>query len=277
MSCTIGRSRTLGLNSSGDVRTRFEKRGRGLRPLADEESALMRFDWLAAGVHVKQREAAFLRRGLRVIPARFERRSGFRRETRGLAGLLDLAGKDMRDERFGRRIGGVEHDQPARAEHGFEPAAKRIGHAGPGCIGAAEAVNQRRRELGRRHRGFERADRGVHRFVQAHAGDRTGVRLWRIAGGNGERLHVRIEHAARLDLVPVVIFGVDPEHRDRRHAVLGPHLLGESNRGQRFQQREEWSAEETGLLAGDDGNGLADREVGQLPRSPHLRRRELRC
>ena len=82
------------------------------------------------------------------------------------------------------------------------------------------------------------------------------MRLWRIAGGDSERLHVRIEHAARLDLVPVVIFGVDPEHRDRRHAVLGWYLLGESKRGQRFQEREEWSAEETGLLTRDNGNGL---------------------
>ena len=75
------------------------------------------------------------------------------------------------------------------------------------------------------------------------------MRLRRIAGGDGERLHVGIEDAARLDLVPVVILGVDPEHRDRRHAVLGAHLLGEANRGQRLQQREEWSAEETRLLA----------------------------
>ena len=82
------------------------------------------------------------------------------------------------------------------------------------------------------------------------------MRVRRIAGGDGERLHLGIEHAARLDLVPVVIFGIDPEHRDRRHAVLGSHLLGQPNRGERFQQREEWSAEETGLLPGDDGNGL---------------------
>jgi hypothetical protein len=55
----------------------------------------MRFDRLAAGIHVKQREAAFLRGGLCVIPARFEGRSGFRGETCGLPGLLDLAGKDV--------------------------------------------------------------------------------------------------------------------------------------------------------------------------------------
>ncbi len=82
------------------------------------------------------------------------------------------------------------------------------------------------------------------------------MRLRRIASGDRERFHLRIEHAARLDLVPVVIFGVDPEHRDGRDAVFGFHLLSESKRSERLEKREEWSAEQSGLLSGDDRDGL---------------------
>jgi hypothetical protein len=95
-----------------------------------------------------------------------------------------------------------------------------------------------------------------YRLVEPDAGDGTGVPLRGIAGGDGERFHGRIEDTARLDLVPVVVFGVDPEHGDRRHTVLGSHLLGEAKRGQCFQEREEWSAKQAGLLTCDNGNGL---------------------
>ena len=89
-----------------------------------------------------------------------------------------------------------------------------------------------------------------------NAGDRAGVCLRRIASSDGKRFHLRIEHAARLDLVPVVIFGVDPEDRDGRDAMFGLHLLGESERGERFQKREERPAEQSGLLPCDNGNRL---------------------
>ena len=76
--------------------------------------------------------------------------------------------------------------------------------------------------------------RGVDRLVQTNARHRSGMRVRRIAGGDGERLHLGIEHAARLDLVPVVVLGVDPEHRDRRDPVLGSHLFREANRVSAF-------------------------------------------
>ena len=61
----------------------------------------------------------------------------------------------------------------------------------------------------------------------------------------------------RPDFVPVVIFGVDPEDGDGRHLVVARDLLGELERGERLEQREQRSAEEPGLLAGDDGDRLA--------------------
>ena len=53
-----------------------------------------------------------------------------------------------------------------------------------------------------------------------------------------------------------MILGVDPEHGDHGDAVLARHLLRQLHRRQRFQKREQRSAEETGLLAGDDDDGL---------------------
>jgi hypothetical protein len=53
-----------------------------------------------------------------------------------------------------------------------------------------------------------------------------------------------------------VIFGIDPEHGDSRHAMLGAHLFGKTNRRDRLQQREQRPAEETSLLSGDDGDRL---------------------
>jgi hypothetical protein len=59
-----------------------------------------------------------------------------------------------------------------------------------------------------------------------------------------------------------VILRVDPEHGDGRYLVIARHLLGELDRGQRLEQREERSAEEPGLLAGDDRDGFA---IGEQP------------
>ena len=84
----------------------------------------------------------------------------------------------------------------------------------------------------------------------------------RIAGGDGQRLHLRIEDVTRLDLVPVVVLGIDPEHRDGRDPVLGLYLFRKANRGEGLQQREERSAEEPGLLTGDEGDGLRIPESG---------------
>jgi hypothetical protein len=63
---------------------------------------------------------------------------------------------------------------------------------------------------------------------------------------------IAIEDAARFHFVPVVIFGVDPEHGDGWDLVLDPHAFGELDCGQRFEQREEWAAKQASLLTGDD-------------------------
>ena len=85
-------------------------------------------------------------------------------------------------------------------------------------------------------------------------GDGVSGRLRRQA--DRARLELVVEHRARPDLVPVVVFGLDPEDRDGRHLVLPRHLVGELERRQGLEQREQRTAEETRLLSGQDRDGL---------------------
>jgi hypothetical protein len=61
-----------------------------------------------------------------------------------------------------------------------------------------------------------------------------------------------------------VIFGIDPEHRHRRHLVFGGDPFGQFERGEGLEQREQRSAEQSGLLAGDDGDGPGVDELLRL-------------
>ena len=54
------------------------------------------------------------------------------------------------------------------------------------------------------------------------------VRAGDVADRDGSRRLVSIEDVARLHLVPVVILGVDPEHGNGGHVMLGPHAFGEA-------------------------------------------------
>ena len=70
------------------------------------------------------------------------------------------------------------------------------------------------------------------------------------------------------------IFGVNHHIRDMAdrfaalgYAVVAPNARRQLERRQRFEQREERTAEQPGLLAGDDGDGVRVRE-----QSTHLHR-----
>ena len=101
---------------------------------------------------------------------------------------------------------------------------------------------------------FELVERRQDRIVEPDRRDRPRVHHQLAGQRDGARRQRLVEDRARPDLVPVVIFRVDPEDRDRGHAVLARDLLGELERRQRLEQRVERPAEEPGLLAGDDGD-----------------------
>ena len=92
----------------------------------------------------------------------------------------------------------------------------------------------------------------MHRVVQSNACYGSLSRFWRSTNCQLSEVQVAVEHAARSNFVPVVIFRVDPEHRDRRDAVVRCNALCQLNRRQRLEQREQRTAKESCLLACDD-------------------------
>ena len=92
----------------------------------------------------------------------------------------------------------------------------------------------------------------LHRAVQSHARHWSLSRIWRSTNCQLSEVQVAVEHAARSDFVPVVIFRIDPEHRDRRDAVVFCNALGQLNRCQRLEQCEQRTAKESRLLACDN-------------------------
>ena len=105
----------------------------------------------------------------------------------------------------------------------------------------------------------DRPNRGVQRDLR----DGRGVSRPRGGRPTVTRFELLVEHRARPDLVPVVVFGLDPEDRDGRHLVLPRHLVGELERRQGFEQREQRTAEETRLLSGQDRDRL---RIGEMRR-----------
>ena len=130
----------------------------------------------------------------------------------------------------------------------------------PGAYAGRTISVQPRRELGGRQRLNERLG-GVGDVVGPF--ERADGPL---AGALGRRgrddasAQLRVEHRARPDLFPVVVFRVDPEHRHRRDAVLARHALGQPDGRGRLEQRENGPAEQPGLLPGDDRDGAGLRE-----------------
>ena len=72
-----------------------------------------------------------------------------------------------------------------------------------------------------------------------------------------------VEDGTRPDFFPVVILGVNPEDGDGGDVVIARHLLGKLERGERLEEREQRSAEESRLLTGENGDRSL---IGEQPR-----------
>src|SRR5690606_37486752 len=108
----------------------------------------------------------------------------------------------------------------------------------------------------RRQRAFEFVDGGADLLVERQRGDGQSARAVDIRKRDGFRLEVGVEDGAAADLVPVMVLGIDPEDRDRRHAVFGGGSPGELQRGDGLEQRQKRAAEHARLLAGDDRHAV---------------------
>ena len=92
------------------------------------------------------------------------------------------------------------------------------------------------------------------RVVESDGRDGNGIGARSGGKRNGSWGKVSVEDRTRSDLFPVVIFRVDPENGDGGNLMIARDLVGELERGDGLQQREQRPAEEPRLLAGDDCN-----------------------
>src|SRR5207244_4978411 len=124
------------------------------------------------------------------------------------------------------RIGRVVHDEATTAEHAFEETSEGVRHPDARRVGGAQVSQKRVAEFGGRKNLLQFDQNAVNLLV-----DRNGGNWDRIARstGKGDRSwrHLGVEHRTRSNFVPVVIFGLNPEDRDRGDAVLARDLLSE--------------------------------------------------
>ncbi len=111
----------------------------------------------------------------------------------------------------------------------------------------------------------ELLERAGHAVVEAPRSNRN-TRGSRIAFETyANRLVVAAAHVAVIDLGPVVIFGLQPEHRHTRNAaLLGEPACGRHDSG-RFVDRERGACEQPYLLPGEHGRRAAARKQLEMP------------
>ena len=188
--------------------------------------------------------------------------AGRARQPRRRAAQLELALEYRLHQRLGRRIRSIEYDQSVAAEQCVEPAAECRGDPRAGRVCSGQSVQRGSGKLRRRQRLAQLVETLADRRGQTHRRHRQ-ARLRRRAQVEPAQLELAVEHAARADLVQVVILGIDPENGHGRDAVVGLDAARQRNCGERLEQREERTAEQTGLLPGDDGHRAGIRQASR--------------
>jgi hypothetical protein len=243
--------------------------------IADGETGAGALDRLARRAQREEGGAVGAGRHLGLVAAGVERLAGGAGQPRRLAWRRQLAREQGRRERLGRWIGGVVDDEPERSEQVIHPAGEGTRQRHAVDVVAAEAGEQVVGELGGRERlaeGGERGSGGAGR--QGQRRDRTRPGAGRGADADRLRRQLGVEHRTLGHLVPVVILGIHPEHRDRRHSVRGFDVARQLDGSERLEQGERRPAEGAGLLAGGDDDGVRIAEPcgrgagggGRLPR-----------
>ena len=194
------------------------------------------------------------------LPQAIARGSGQRRAR---AGAADLAGEQIRGERLGGRVGGVEDHQPVFAEQAFQPRGERGHEPAPVRVRAAEIPQHLGREIRLRQGRGQRVESRLDPAAETYrGGGGAGPRV--DLQGHGRECLVGVEHAAGPDLVEIVVFRVDPEDRDRGDAEVALDASGQPDRGDRLQERIQRPSEEARLLARDhrDRPGVVETRGG---------------
>ena len=179
---------------------------------------------------------------LGVVATLFEQLAAFEESGFEFGGVLDGVAKDGCAEGVKVAGGGVDEDQSLFGEDRREQAGKGLGEGGVGSVGGFDGVEDRAGAEEFSGLIEQRADAGAER----DGADGPVVRLVREA--QGLQLVARGKNDV-VGFVEVVVFGGEPEDGD------GAGVFGFADGGRGLEEREEGSAEESDLLAGDDGGG----------------------
>jgi hypothetical protein len=147
-----------------------------------------------------------------------------------------------------------------RSKDRFDPGRKRCGHLRARTICGSNVVAKLGGEICRRQGRQKIVDRGIDPIIEGQLRDWQFSRAIDIWQGDRPGLKFRIEHGAAADLFPVMILGIDPEHRNRRHVVIPRDLRRELNRGDRLEQCEKRPPKHARLLAGCNDDRARIRE-----------------
>ena len=142
-----------------------------------------------------------------------------------------------------------------RAQQPFDPRRERASHADtrpPGCL---QVVDDGGREFGLGKGPGELLDRLLDPGIQRERRNRELARTLHVGQRDGAGLELGIEHRTAPHFLPIVILGVDPEDRDCWDVLPFGSDVSEAQRRERLQEREQRSAERSGLLTRDDRDG----------------------
>ena len=144
------------------------------------------------------------------------------------------------------------HHQAARAEHLLEECAECISDSGARRVCAPEHREDLGPEFGVRQELPELVEGGRDGRIESDS--RHWSRLTAQMSRQRNRLCTqrRVENRTRSHFVPVVILRVDPENGHTGDAVFMRDTLRQFQRGQCFEQCEEWTTEKSGLLTCQD-------------------------
>ena len=160
--------------------------------------------------------------------------------------------EDGAHERLCRAVGAFVDDKAEIAEGAVEHPCEGIGHADAGRVRLPQGGDQVYRKFSVRERRRQLVDHAGHVVADRDRADGGVSRTRWCRQRDRAALQIAVEHRDRRHFVPVVIFRLDPEHGHGGDAVFRRDLRGELRRRQRFVQREQWTAEESRLLAGDN-------------------------
>ena len=222
------------------------------RALAGDEMIALPANGAPRAVEMKERDAVRLGEDLRLMSAGRQRVARGLGERRGSAGGAELAREQVGDERLGRGIRRVVNHQPVGAEQRFEPPGKGVGHAEAWPVRVAERGHEPLRELGFAECARDLIKTVLDAAIQHERGNRSLAGALGLGQRDRVRLEAWVEPRTAGDFLPVVIFGVDPEHRNDFCLLFACGVAGQLDGGDGLEQREERSAEGAGLLSGED-------------------------